>query len=187
VETFRPPGRAIIRPLREMGLGEGSSSGRAAPTPPGPGSSLGRAATPSGPSPATVFGPPTVEIELTRSQILRVCEVAAGSESEADLRQGLAGDARSLCALLNEVARNPRPKFSKSLVSGLYVFASLPDDGTPVGIRRLAQLLEMPTATVHRYLHTLIEAELVQRDEKTREYSLAPGLAGDSAVAAENE
>jgi hypothetical protein len=171
-----------------MGLGEGSSPGRAAPTPPGPGSSPGRAApTPPGPGAAIGFGSPVVEIELTPSQILQVCEVAAGSKSEVDVRGGLAADARRLCGLLNEVARNPRPKFSKSLASGLYVLASLPDDGGPLGILKLAEILEMPSATVHRYLQTLIAARLVQRKETTREYSLAPGLVASPALVAEDE
>jgi hypothetical protein len=113
-------------------------------------------------------------------------QFSAGQQSEVDAPDGLAADARRLCGLLNEATRNPRPKFSKTLVCGLYVLASLPSDGTPVGIADLARLLQMPTATVHRYLHTLIVAELVQRHEKTREYSLVPGLATSPAIA-ENE
>ena len=162
---------AMLRPLLDMELGEGLSLGRAAPTPPG----LGTAMT---------QGVSAIAIELTRSQILQVCEVAAGTGSEADAHDGLAADARRLCDLLNELAGSPRPKFSRSLVLGLYVLASFPDDGSPVGLVTLAQRLEMPTGTVHRYLHTLIVAELVQRDEKSHAYSLAPGP--DSAVAAED-
>jgi len=169
VATCGVPRRAILLPLREMGQGEGLNSGRAAPTPPGPGE-------------ATSFGAPAVQIALTPSQILHVCEVASGPVSEVEALHGLAADARRLCDLLNEVARNPRPKFSKSFVCGLYVLASLPDDGKPVGIAKLAALLKMPSATVHRYLHTLIVAELVQRDENTREYSLAPGLVASPCV-----
>jgi IclR helix-turn-helix domain len=168
------PRRAIVLPLREMGLGEGLNLGRAAPTPPGPGE-------------ATGFDAPAVQIELTPSQILHVCEVAAGSESEAGLRGGLAADARRLCDLLNEVTRSPRPNFSKSLVSGLYVLASLPDDGRPVGILKLAKMLGMSNSTLHRYLHTLIAAQLVQRNETTREYSLAPELVADPAAAVEDK
>jgi hypothetical protein len=44
--------RATVRPLREMSLEEGSSLGRAAPTPPGPGA-------------AASFGAPGEEIEPT--------------------------------------------------------------------------------------------------------------------------
>jgi IclR helix-turn-helix domain len=128
-----------------------------------------------------------IVIELTPSQILRVCQRAAGSEPEPGPRGGLAVDARRLCDLLDEVARNPRPRFSKSLVSGLYVLASLPDDGEPVGIVELAEVLEMSNSTLHRYLHTLIVAELVQRDAATRKYSLAPALVASPALAVENE
>jgi hypothetical protein len=163
----------MARLLREMGLGEDLSSGRAAPTPPGP------RAVPT-------FGAPVVEIELTRSQILRVCEDAARSESEPGARGGLAVDARRLCGLLDEVARNPRPRFSKSLTSGLYVLASLPDDGKPVGLVELAEMLDMSNATLHRYLHTLIVAELVRHDATTRKYSLAPALAASPALAVED-
>lgn len=173
-ETFGVSRRATSRPLREMGLGEDLSSGLAAPTPPGP-------------SAVPTFGAPVVEIELTRSQILRVCEDAAGSESEPGVRGGLTVDARRICDVLDEVARNPRPRFSKSLASGLYVLASLPDDGKPVGIAELAEMLEMSNATVHRYLHTLIVAELVQRDAATRKYSLAPALVASPELAVEDE
>jgi hypothetical protein len=157
-----------------MGLGEDLSSGRAAPTSPGPGA-------------VPTFGAPLVEIELTRSQILRVCADAAGSEFEPGVRGGLTVDARRLCDLLDEVARNPRPRFSKSLVSGLYVLASLPDDGKPVGIVELAEMLEMSNSTLHRYLHTLIVAELVQRDAATRKYSRAPALVSSPALAVEDK
>jgi hypothetical protein len=169
------PRKAIKRrSSREMGLGEGSSLGRAAPTPPGLGAAVASDA-------------PAVAIELTRSQILRVCEVAAGSEAETDVPNGLAADARRLCNLLDEVARNPRPNFSRSLVLGLYVLACFPGDGGPVGIVKLAALLKMPTATVHRYLHTLIVAKLVERDGETRQYSLTPGLVARSAQGVEGE
>ena len=56
---------------------------------------------------------------------------------------------------------------------GLYVLATLPDDGTTVGVLALAEELEMSASTVHRYLATLLIAGLVRRDERTREYGLA--------------
>jgi hypothetical protein len=127
-----------------------------------------------------------IVIELTRSQILHIREGAGEPEAGADLLDSPNDDVRRLGTLLDEVARNPRPRFSKSLVSGLYVLASLPDDGTPVGIVELAEMLEMSNATLHRYLHTLIVAELVQRDAATRKYSLAPALVASPALAVED-
>jgi hypothetical protein len=129
----------------------------------------------------------TIAIELTRSQILHIREGAGEPEAEADLLDSPSDDVRHLGALLNVVARDPGSRFSKSLVSGLYVLASLPDDGEPVGIVELAETLEMSNATLHRYLHTLIVAELVQRDAATRKYSLAPALVASRALAVEDE
>jgi hypothetical protein len=128
-----------------------------------------------------------IVIELTQSQILRVCREAGEPEAEADLLAGPSADVRRLGTLLDEVARNPRARFSKSLASGLYVLASLPDDGTPVGIAELAEMLEMSNSTLHRYLRTLIVAELVQRDATTRKYSLAPALVASPALAVEDK
>jgi hypothetical protein len=128
-----------------------------------------------------------IVIELTRSQILQIREGAGAPEAEADLLDSPHDDVRRLGALLDDVARDPRPRFSKSLASGLYVLASLPDDGKLVGIVELAEMLEMSNSTLHRYLHTLIVAELVQRDAATRKYSLAPALVASPALAVEDE
>lgn len=127
-----------------------------------------------------------IVIELTRSQILHIREEAGESEAGAGLPDS-PDDVRRLGALLNEVARNPRPRFSKSLASGLYVLASLPDDGKPVGIVELAETLEMSNSTLHRYLRTLIVAELVQRDAATRKYSRAPALVASPVLGVEDE
>jgi len=145
---------------------------------------MGSAATSA---PQDASSPAVVVIELTRSQILRVCQEAEGAEADADLLDGPNDDVRNLGAVLNVVARDPGSRFSSSLVTGLYVLASLPDDGKPVGIIKLAEHLEMPKATLHRYLQTLVVAELVQRNEKTREYSRAPALVSSPALAVEDK
>ena len=128
----------------------------------------------------------TIVIELTRSQVLRIREEAGEPEADVDLLDSPNDDVRRLGDLLNVVARDPGSRFSKSLVSGLYVLASLPDDGKPVGLVELAEMLEMSNATLHRYLHTLIVAELVRHDATTRKYSLAPALVASPALAVED-
>jgi hypothetical protein len=131
--------------------------------------------------------PSAIVIELTRSQILHICREAGEPEAQTDLLDGPYDDVWHLGTLLNEVARNPMPRFSKSLVCGLYVLASLPDNGTPIGIAELAETLGLSSATLHRYLRTLIVAELAQRDAATRKYSLAPALVASPALAVEDE
>jgi len=113
-------------------------------------------------------------------------ECQGGPEPDgADLLDRLAVDAGRLRGLLDEVASVPNSRFGTSLARGLYVLASLPGGGRAVGLIRLAERLEMPAGTVHRYLQTLIVAGFAQRDEKTREYSLALGLVTTSCTWAE--
>ncbi|MBA3808525.1 MAG: helix-turn-helix domain-containing protein [Solirubrobacterales bacterium] len=53
------------------------------------------------------------------------------------------------------------------------LFASFPQDGSELGINDLARLTEMNPSTTHRYVTTLVEVGLLQRDPKTRRYRLA--------------
>lgn len=65
------------------------------------------------------------------------------------------------------------PRLSRSLLSGLLLVASLPEDGSYLGNAQLARMLGMNVSTVHRYLQTLVSVGLVERDPSTRRYRLA--------------
>src|ERR1700704_3559646 len=109
-----------------------------------------------------------VTLELTDSQILRVCEEAGAAEPRADLIERFGQDAASLGALLGQATAEQH--LSMSLVRGLFVLATLPSCGETVGVLDLAGQLEMSASTVHRYLQTLVIAGLARRNETTREY-----------------
>jgi DNA-binding MarR family transcriptional regulator len=89
---------------------------------------------------------------------------------------GLTVDAECLRAMLGNAASDSTRRLSRSFTFGLYVLASLPGDGSSVGVAELARYIGEPISTVHRYLQTLVLAELVQYEAKTHKYSLASGL-----------
>jgi DNA-binding MarR family transcriptional regulator len=63
---------------------------------------------------------------------------------------------------------------SRSLVLGLLTYATLPDDGSYLGVAEVARALEMHTSTAHRYVSTLLAVGLIERDSSTRRYRRAP-------------
>jgi hypothetical protein len=61
-------------------------------------------------------------------------------------------------------------KLSQSLLNGLMILASLPEDGSPVGNNEVALLVDLTPSTAHRYLRTLLAVGLIDRDPYTRKY-----------------
>jgi hypothetical protein len=114
----------------------------------------------------------SVTIELTQSQIRSVFVDGGASGTGDDLVSRLGGDVATLRDLIESAGSERSPKLSHSLLYGLYVLASLPDDGGPIGIHELAKRVDGSPSTVHRYLQSLLLAGLAQRDESTRAYSL---------------
>jgi DNA-binding IclR family transcriptional regulator len=57
------------------------------------------------------------------------------------------------------------------------VLASLPADGSFVRLTELADAIGMARSTVHRYLRTLVVAELAEHDATTHRYCLVSDLA----------
>jgi DNA-binding MarR family transcriptional regulator len=94
----------------------------------------------------------------------------------ASLLAGL-GDLRQTLA---EKAFPPRPTewgadafsqaFSRSLLLGLLVLASLPPDGSYLRVVDIARRVELRSGTTYRYLTTLVLAGLVERDDASRRY-----------------
>ncbi|MGA2453670.1 MAG: helix-turn-helix domain-containing protein [Solirubrobacteraceae bacterium] len=109
-------------------------------------------------------------IELSPAQVDRVVRAAADGGSMAVLLSGLERVRGTLAA---GAAQLQDPRLSRSLLSGLLLVASLPDDGSYLGNAQLARMLDMNVSTVHRYLQTLVAVGLVERDPSTRRYRLA--------------
>ena len=116
-------------------------------------------------------------LELSRSQIAMVLREADASGAPSTLLSGLdAGVDSSLSASVDELlklADADKRRLSRSLLSGLLVLACFPLDGTQLGVAQLARRLEMSPSATHRYISTLVAAELLERDPQTRRYRLA--------------
>ncbi len=85
----------------------------------------------------------------------------------------LTGLAQTRQACADDLREPDDRRLSRSLLTGLVILASMPDDGADVGVAELARLMGMNTSTTHRYLTTLLEIGLVERHPVTRRYRLA--------------
>jgi len=120
-----------------------------------------------------------IVLELSRAQVAKVMRTANASGSPSTLLSGLhgsgapqTGDVEDLMALAEAEER----RLSRSLLSGLLVLACFPLDGSQLGIAQLARQLKMSPSATHRYVSTLLAAELLERDGETRRYRLARRL-----------
>ena len=125
-----------------------------------------------GRSGAVVGAPPEGEmlsIELSRAQVDQVLRAASGRRSMSALFSGLLASPDRLAATLAEFDDK---RLSRSLLAGLLVLAAFPDDGGHLGIGEVARLLGMNPSTAHRYITTLVEVGMLERDPGTRRYRL---------------
>ncbi len=114
-----------------------------------------------------------VRLELTDRQINQIVRDVSDVGYISALLAGL-GDLSSLVAVGKNPSVNAEGKpYSNALLRGLAVFASLPTDGSGIGVTVIAKQLGISPSTAHRYLHTLRIAGLVDRDALTHEYKLA--------------
>jgi hypothetical protein len=109
-----------------------------------------------------------IMIELSKAQINRVVR-------EAGQDRGLLGLVAGIEGL--EFTASPEqlrdPGLSRSLLRGLMVLASFSADGVGRSVTRVADELDMGASTTHRYVSTLLEVGLLERDPVSREYRLA--------------
>lgn len=121
-----------------------------------------------------------IVLQLSRSQVAMVLRAANASGAPSTLLSGLdAGADSSLSADVDELlklADADERRLSRSLLSGLLVLACFPLDGTQLGVAQLARRLSMSPSATHRYISTLLAAELLERDPETRRYGLARRL-----------
>jgi IclR helix-turn-helix domain len=109
-----------------------------------------------------------VSLGLTASQ---VAQVLAGADADAESGALLAALARP-AELTSSPLVNDR-KVSRSLLFGLVVLICFPANGSERGVKEVAQELDLPTSTTHRYIHTLHAVGLLERDSRTRRYRRA--------------
>ncbi len=121
-----------------------------------------------------------IVLELSRTQIAQVLRAADASGAPSTLLSGLDEAPESRLSTdvdeLLKLADADERRLSRSLLSGLLVLACFPRDGTLLGVAELARRLSMSPSATHRYVSTLLAAELIERDSETRRYRLAQKL-----------
>jgi len=109
-----------------------------------------------------------ISIELSKAQVNRVIREVV----EDDGLLGRVGETEKLGFRASPGQLEDRG-LSTSLLRGLMVLASFPADGAGRSMTDVALELEMGLSTVHRYVSTLVEVGLLERDPVSRKYRLA--------------
>jgi DNA-binding MarR family transcriptional regulator len=109
-----------------------------------------------------------ITIELSKAQVNRVVREAA----EDDGLLGLLGGLEELDVQISS-SRMDDTRLSRSLLRGLMVLASFPADGRPRSVTDVAHQLGLGISTTHRYISTLVEVGVLDRDPVSRQYRLA--------------
>jgi hypothetical protein len=110
-----------------------------------------------------------VLIALAPAQVDHVVRAAEGCGRFQAVLAGLASGA-VFDACSGELENR---KLSRSLLMGLLVLATLPADGSKMGVAEIARSLGINTSAAHRYVTTLRAAGLVDQDPVIRRYGLA--------------
>jgi len=110
-----------------------------------------------------------ITIELTRPQIDRVVRDAGRDGGVSGLLRGLAADG-TLASRYEALSDSPR--LSRSLLLGLLVLATFPDDGDSLAVMDVADRLGMSPSTTHRYMTTLLAVGLLEQDARSRRYRI---------------
>jgi DNA-binding MarR family transcriptional regulator len=113
-----------------------------------------------------------VTIKLTRAQVDRVVRQASqGTDVAGRLRPLSSAGAHG--SAYRQLAESPR--LSRSLLLGLLVLGSFPEDGSATAVTDVAERLQMSPSTTHRYLSTLLAVGLLEQDPRSRRYRLPLG------------
>jgi hypothetical protein len=110
-----------------------------------------------------------VRVELSRAQVDRVLQEAAEQDGLLPLLAGI----EELVEFRASPGQLGDPRLSRSLLRGLMVLASFPADGVGRAVTDVAHDLDMGLSTTHRYVTTLLEVGLLERDPVSREYRFA--------------
>ena len=121
------------------------------------------------PPPATIsMSENGISIPLSKAQINQVVREAARDDGLLGLLRGLQQiDVKTSSAQLDDV------RFSRSLLRGLMVLTCFPADGAARSVTDVAHQLGMGISTTHRYVSTLVEVGVLERDPESRRYRLA--------------
>jgi DNA-binding transcriptional ArsR family regulator len=114
----------------------------------------------------------SIVIELNQTQIDQVVRSASDGGGMSIALAGLADLEANLVSDVQRPLEIHNPRFSASLLSGLFLLASLPRDGSGIAVTELARVAGMYPSTTHRYLSTLLAVGLVEQDSRTRQYRL---------------
>lgn len=109
-----------------------------------------------------------ISIELSKAQVNRVTREAV----EDDGLLGRVEETEKLGFRASPGQLEDRG-LSTSLLRGLMVLTSFPADGAGRSMTDVALELDMGLSTVHRYVSTLVEVGLLERDPVSRKYRLA--------------
>jgi DNA-binding MarR family transcriptional regulator len=108
-----------------------------------------------------------ITIELSKAQIKQVIRDTAEDDGPLGLLRGLDEvDAQTTSAHLDDA------RLSRSLLRGLMVLASFPADGIARSVTDVAHQLGLGMSTTHRYISTLVEVGVLERDPESRQYRL---------------
>ncbi len=111
-----------------------------------------------------------VRIVLTAAQVEEVVRTTADGGHMSLLLAGL-GDVRTALSAVSE--QYERARLSGSLLCGLMILASFPQDGGYMSLKDISLLTGKSSSTTHRYVSTLVAVGLLERDPRTRSYRLA--------------
>ncbi len=123
--------------------------------------------------PSTARDDLTVSVELTQTQIGQVMRaVRKNAEPLTALAMLPEGGLEKVAQLVrrSDVQHLDDRRMSQSLLKGLLVLACFPEDGS-LGIKQIADALDMSMSTTHRYVTTLKAIGLLKRDGDSRRYS----------------
>jgi DNA-binding MarR family transcriptional regulator len=116
-----------------------------------------------------------VRLVLTEEQVVHVIRDAAGGSALADL-WSQAGDLEKVRSAVLPLLDDHR--LSRSTLSSLLVFASLPADGSERRLKDVANELRLSPSTASRHLSTLRVVGLIERDPATRRYRRSLSTSG---------
>jgi hypothetical protein len=109
-----------------------------------------------------------ISIALSKAQIKQVIREAY----DDDGLLGLLGGLEELDVQASSVQMDDE-RLSRSLLRGLMVLASFPAGGDARSVTYVARQLGMGMSTTHRYISTLVEVGVLERDPDSRQYRLA--------------
>jgi DNA-binding MarR family transcriptional regulator len=106
-------------------------------------------------------------LKLSDAQVRDVVEAASNGDG---LRSALYGALHPGFIETQRWSDLTDPALSRSLIAGLLILSTFPDDGTHIGNAEVAALRGMSVSTSHRYISTLVAMGLLERDSETRKY-----------------